>query len=67
MQADFTMTAIRRFHEAANGMVALPGTLFLGGVDNLLDEVCQQTSIPFLPEQETVGGQAVATGAAASW
>jgi hypothetical protein len=41
MQTDFTMTAIRRFHEAADGAVSLPGTLFLGGVGNFLDEVSQ--------------------------
>src|SRR5580692_9872535 len=64
MQADFTMTAIRRFHETADGVVALPGALFLGGVRNLLDEICQQTSIPFLPQQEAIGGQAIATSAA---
>ena len=63
MQADFTMTAARRINEAADGVVALPGTFLLSSVADLLDEVRQQTGITFLPQQETIGGQAIATGA----
>ena len=63
MQADFTMTATRRIHEASDGVVTLPGALFLGRVADLLDEVRQQTGIAFLPQQQAIGWLAVATGA----
>src|SRR5579863_1054823 len=49
VQADFTMTATPRIHEASDGVVALPGPVFLGRVADLLDEVRQQTRVAFLP------------------
>ena len=53
-----------RFREAAHGVIALPGAFLFGGVNNLFDEIREQPGIALLPEQNTVGGIAVASGAA---
>ena len=45
-------------------MVALPGTLALRGIGDLVGEVSQQAGVFLLPEHHAVGGAAVAPGAA---
>ncbi len=58
------MPANRRIHEVADGVVSLPGALFLPGVCGLLDEVSEQADVALLPQQDAIGRQAIASGTA---
>ena len=57
------MTTSVRFHEGAHHVVALPGSLTLRRVGDLLDKMGKQTGIALLPEQNAVRGLSVAARA----
>ncbi len=61
--ADFFVAAIVRFNKRADGVIALPGAVALGGVGDLVGEKSEQTGVLFLPEHDAVGGLAIASGA----
>src|SRR5258707_859790 len=62
--ADLQMPASLPFNKLADLVVTLPRALFLQRISDLIDEVCQQSYIALLPEQDAVGGQAIPAGAA---
>ena len=61
--ADFFVAAIVRLHKSADGVIALPGAVALGGVGDLVGEKSEQAGVLFLPEHDAVGGLAIASGA----
>ena len=64
MFADIFLAAAFGGHEFLHAVIALPGAIFFLRVANLIDEEGAQGIVFFLPEEEAIGGQAVATGAA---
>ena len=64
VSADLQMAAAGALDEAAHGVVALPGALLFRRILQLVDEIRQQAGVLGLPEQDAIGGQAVAAGAA---
>src|SRR5258708_7972823 len=57
------MAALTGFGESTDGVIALPGTIALAGVENLVGEKAEQSGVLFAPEQNAVGGSAVTAGA----
>ena len=60
MRANLKVSASSHLDEAAYLMVSLPGTFFLCCVGNLADEIRQQSHVPPLPQQKTIGRLAIA-------
>ena len=58
------MAALFGFHEGANDVVALPGAVALGRVADLVGEIAEQAGVLLLPQQDAIGGIAIAAGAA---
>ena len=54
------MAALVRLGEAPHGVIALPGSLLLRRIGELIDEVRQQSHVALLPEQRAIGRFAVA-------
>src|SRR5208282_977378 len=60
MGADLEVAADARFREPDNVAIAVPGAVLFFAVLDFLDEVGEEAEIALLPEQNAVGGQAVA-------
>src|SRR5260370_8004541 len=63
MPACVALAAVSRFAEASHLAIALPGARPLRAVFNLADEIGVQAEILLLPQEHTIGGQAIAAGA----
>src|SRR5689334_20967128 len=62
--ADVALAALGGLHEALHFMVALPGAFSFRGVFDLADKKRVQAGVLFLPEEEAIGGEGIAAGAA---
>jgi hypothetical protein len=62
--ADIFLAAALGGDEFLHSVIALPGAIFFLRVSNLIDEEGAQGIVFLLPEEEAIGGQAVASGAA---
>src|SRR5437773_1585507 len=60
--ADLPLAAGIRIGEGSDDVVAVPCAVPLLGIADLLHEMGQQRGVLFLPEQNAVGGIAIATG-----
>src|ERR1700689_692459 len=63
MRANLAMTAVCRFHKIPNGVIALPGAIFFGGIGQLSNEISEQSRVSLLPKHNTVRGLSVAARA----
>src|SRR5258708_15820601 len=58
------MAARLPFNKLPDLVIALPRALFLQRISDLIDEVCQQSYITLLPQQDAIGGQSITPCAA---
>src|SRR5271166_1187765 len=63
MRANLPVAALIRFREGANYVIALPCSLALRLVENLIREIAQQPRILLAPQQNAVRGISVAPSA----
>jgi len=63
MRANLAMAAVCRFHKIPNGVIALPGAIFFGGIGQLSNEISEQSRVSLLPKHNTVRGLSVAARA----
>ena len=60
MQTNLAMPASRGVNKIANDVIALPGSFVFFGIAELLNKMCQQARVFFLPQQDAIRGQPVA-------